>query len=108
MVAVVANTKTYLVKPADGWTLISTGATTLVNFFRASADPHTHPFFVYVGPTAPAASVRGIKVCHKPFVFHDDTNGTSSNFYVRLTGTNPGNQQGGIYIDVLSEGGVLA
>lgn len=104
MTAIAAATKTYTILAQNGWTAIVASGTT--SFIRISADPHTHPFFVFAGASAPAANVRGVKVCHQPFVFHDDTNGTSALFWVRTT--NPGPETGGTFIDVFCEGGVLA
>lgn len=107
MAAVAANTKTYTILPSAGWTQIVTGAATPIDFLRISGDPHTHPFFVFAGATAPAATVRGVKVCHNAFKVYDQVNGISSIFYVRV-GPNPSNQSGGVLIDVYSEGGVLS
>ncbi len=109
MAAIAAATKSYIVSPSDGWVEIVTGAVTPINFLRMSAYPHTHPFEVYVGASAPAATAAGIQVCHHAFKVYDQTNGISSLVYVRVR--NPGNQtsgaKGGVRIDVYSEGGVL-
>lgn len=103
MAAIAANTKSYLIGPEDGWTLISSGTT---NFIRMSAYPHTHPFQVAVASSKPANTVPGVQVCHNPFKVYDQTNGISSSFYVKVT--TPGNQSGKTRIDVYCEGGTLA
>lgn len=109
MAAIAAKTKRYTVSPADGWVELVTGAATPINYLRISGYPHTHPFQLYVGASAPAITEPGITICHIPFEMHDDTNGVSSLFFVKVN--NPGNQNsgsnGGVRIDVYSEGGVL-
>lgn len=109
LVPIAAATKNYFIKPQDGWVEIVTGAGTPINYLRISAVPHTHPIRIYAGASAPASTVDGILVCHDPFVFHDDSNGTSTLFFVR--NTNPCNSSqkadGSVRIDVFSEGGVL-
>lgn len=106
MAAIAAATKSYNVKPADGWTQIVTGASTPINQLRISAYPHTHPIQVAAASSKPALTVSGITVCHHPFKVQDATNGINAIFYVRVV--NPGNQGGNVRIDVYSEGGVLS
>ncbi len=53
MAAIAANTKSYFIGPQDGWVEIVTGASTPINFLRLSAYPHTHPFQVATGASAP-------------------------------------------------------
>lgn len=108
MAAIAANIKTFLIGPQDGWTQIVTGAVTPINFLRLSADPHTHPFFVFAGASPPAATVRGVKVCHNTFKVHDAFNGISSLFFVRITNPSDNTSAGKIYVDVYAEGGVLS
>lgn len=109
MAAVAANTKNYYIGPQDGWVEIVTGAVTPINYLRISAIPHTKPFFVFAGASPPSAATIGIQVCHHEFCMHDDTNGVSSLFYVRLTNPTQDsrNHDGRTRIDVYSEGGVL-
>lgn len=106
MAAIAANTKSYTILPSAGWTQIVTGASTPINFLRMSGYPHTHPFQVATGSSKPALTIPGITVCHTPFKVFDATNGISSIFWVKVN--NPGNQDGGVRIDVYSEGGVLS
>lgn len=110
MAAIATNTKNYFIGPQDGWTQIVTGAVTPINTLRISAIPHTHPFFVYAGASLPAANVVGVRVCHHPFKFGDFTNGTSSLFFVRVSGPVSDSKQldGRLQLDVMSEGGVLS
>lgn len=105
MAAIAAAHKSYFVGPQDGWVKIVTGASTPINFLRMSAYPHTHPFQVGIGASAPTDT--GITVCHHPFKVYDATNGISSIFWVKVN--NPSNQTstGKMRIDVYSEGGVL-
>lgn len=104
MVAVAAAHKSYFIKPADGWVKIVTGAATPINFLRMSGYPHTHPFQVGLGASAPTDT--GITVCHNTFKVFDATSGISSVFWVKVN--NPSNQaNGAMRIDVYSEGGVL-
>ncbi len=56
MAAIAANTKNYFVGPQDGWVEIVTGASTPVNFLRVSAYPHTHPFQIATGSSAPTSA----------------------------------------------------
>lgn len=98
--------KSYNVKPADGWTqVLTTGAKATV---RISGYPHTHPFDIWSGPTgAPTATSPGVTVCHHPFeVFNALSGGNIEAFYVRVR--NPGDQSGGVRIDVYTDGGTLS
>lgn len=107
MAAIAAATKSYFIGPQDGWVEIVTGAVTPINYLRISGYPHTHPFQLAVSATAPALTVPGITICHTHFDMHDDTNGVSSVFWIKVN--NPSNQTtvGRMRIDVYSEGGVL-
>lgn len=102
MAAVAAAHKSYFVGPQDGWVKIVAGTT---NFLRISAYPHTHPFQVGLGSSAPTDT--GITVCHHPFKVYDATNGISGNFWVKVN--NPSNQTsvGRMRLDVYCEGGTL-
>lgn len=105
MAAVAAAHKSYKIGPQDGWVKIVTGAVTPINFLRFSSYPHTHPFQVGLGASAPTDN--GITVCHHPFEVYSDTNGISSIFWVKVN--NPSNQTptGQARIDVYAQGGVL-
>lgn len=105
MTAVAASTKSYFIGPQDGWTQIVTGTT---NFLRVSGYPHTHPFQIAAASSKPAQAIPGITVCHSPFTVHDDTNGMTATFWIKVN--NPANQNnaGRVRIDVFCEGGTLS
>ena len=68
-----STTTSYFIKPEDGWVQISSGA---IGLLRVTAVPHTHPFYIANGASAPTSVDTGIQVCHKPFWFNvnDATN----------------------------------
>lgn len=109
MAASTSATKNYFVGPQDGWVEIVTGAVTPIQFLRISANPHTQPFRVYVGASAPASTVPGILVCHHPFKIANYFNGTSSIVWVKVTNPCPNSIQmdGRLRLDVYADGGVL-
>lgn len=106
-----ANTKNYFVGPQDGWVQIVSGATTPLIYLRMTAYPHTHPFQVFAGASAPAISVQGVTVCHHDFhVENQVTGGNGGIFWVKVV--NPASNSlandGRIRIDVYVDGGVLS
>lgn len=110
MAASAANTKSYYVGPGDGWVEIVDASTTNLIFLRISAEIHTHPFFVYAGSSAPAATVNGVKVCHHPFkVANYSATPNGSKFWVRVQNPVSGsrNNDGKLRLDVYADGGVL-
>lgn len=109
MAATVSNTKNYFVGPQDGWTLIVDATTTNLVELRLSAYPHNNAFYVYSGTSAPAATVTGVRVCHKPFKAANYTNNNASKFWVRVVNHVPSspNPDGKLRIDAYADGGVL-
>jgi hypothetical protein len=102
-----ASTKNYQIGPQDGWKQIASAAGT---FFRVSADPHTHQFYIYAGSAAPTTpDPTGIKVCHKPFSMHTDTADTS-NWYIRVVNPMADSKtaDGRVRFDVLTVAGTLS
>lgn len=76
----------FFIGPEDGWVQISTGS---IGFMRVSAVPHTHPFYIIDGSSAPANLIGGALICHKPFWFNVND---STNWYVRTANPGPDNQ----------------
>lgn len=95
-------TNSFDIKPQDGWVEVVTAGT--LSSVRISASIHTHPFFVYGGPTAPAATVNGIKVCHYPFEITGT--GITDGFWVRIKNPVPGSRDGNgsLRVDVYTDG----
>lgn len=111
MAGSVSHTKSYFVGPQDGWVEILDASTTIMQFLRISATPHTHPFYVYSGSSAPVLGTDiGVFVCHHPFkVANYSLAGNGSKFYVRTVNNVPNSQQsnGKLRLDVYADGGVL-
>jgi len=109
MAATVSHTKTYYVGPNDGWKLLVDATSTNLVYLRISAVPHTAPFRVYSGTSAPAANDPGVHVCHHPFKVANYNNTNASKFYVKVTNPVSGstNSDGKLRIDVYADGGVL-
>lgn len=54
MAASSSATKNYYVGPSDGWAEIVDATSTNLIFLRTSSVPHTHPYYVYSGSSAPS------------------------------------------------------
>ena len=100
-------TKSYFIAPEDGWVNVTTIAAKAA--IRISAYPHTHPFRVYAGTSAPALTVPGIRICHKAFQSENsNATGNVDAFYVRVDNpANQGTNGGKLQIDVFIDGGAL-
>lgn len=49
-----AGTKNYYIGPSDGWEEVIAGSSTAITFLRISGYPHTHPYYLYSGSSAPS------------------------------------------------------
>lgn len=96
------STSNFWVGPQDDWVQVVTGPT---NQIRITGVPHTHPFQVYGGSSAPTAADTGITVCHKPF--HLNVAGNADSFYVKLINEVPNAKQmdGRLRLDVYIQPG---
>lgn len=54
MAATVSHTKNYFVGPQDGWVEIVDATSTNLVFLRTSGVPHTHPYYIFSGTSAPS------------------------------------------------------
>lgn len=108
MAATVSNTKNYSIGPQDGWVLIVDATTTNLVYLRISAVPHTHPFQVFSGTSAPTTQT-GVRVCHKEFKVANYNNNNASKFWVRVVNPVPNDpaNTGKLRLDVYADGGVL-
>lgn len=105
----VSNTKSYFVGPEDGWVAILDSTTTNMTYLRLSAVPHSAPFLLYSGPTAPTATSTGVLSCHRPLELYNNGSNNASKFYVKVPTSVNGSQRGDgkLRIDVYADGGVL-
>lgn len=90
-------TNNFYIGQADGWVQIAPANTEV----RVTGAPHTHPYYLYAGPTPPADTVEGILVCHHPF---QTTNPMTDLLYARIINPVPNAKQmdGKIRLDVFT------